>query len=143
MPPQRAERRAASGHARFEVLDRAECLRLLGATTTGRIAITVRALPVIVPVQFTVAGDRILLRASYGSALAAATDRTIVAFEADGVDEADRSMWSVAATGRAEHVSDDDAAPEVLPSWSVGHEDQLVSVTTDHLDGRRGWPDGP
>ena len=88
----------------LEVLDREECLRLLGTATLGRIALTDGALPVVLPVNFRVAGDRILVRTSRGTKLDAATRNAVVAFEVDHVDPMYHSGWSVVVTGVAADV---------------------------------------
>ncbi|MGH9177667.1 MAG: pyridoxamine 5'-phosphate oxidase family protein, partial [Acidimicrobiales bacterium] len=70
----------------LEVLDRAECLRLLETAAVGRIGITVGALPVVLPVRFQLQGERIVFVATIGSTLEGATRDAVVAFEADQVD---------------------------------------------------------
>ena len=48
--------------AGLRVLTREECLALLATAEIGRIAISARALPVILPVRFAMDGDRISKR---------------------------------------------------------------------------------
>ena len=45
----------------LEVLDRAECLRLLGTASLGRIGLTSGALPTVLPVNFRLIDDEIRL----------------------------------------------------------------------------------
>ena len=85
--------------AGLEILEREECLRLLASGGTGRIGLTVRALPAILPVRFVLDGERIVVRTGAASTLAAATRSAVVAFETDGRDDEPPREWSVVATG--------------------------------------------
>ena len=55
------------------------------AERLGRVAITVNALPAILPVRFALDHDEIVFRASPGGVLAEATRHAVIAFEADGL----------------------------------------------------------
>ena len=94
----------------LEVLDRAECIRLLRTVSLGRIGITAGALPTILPINFRVDGERILFRTGVGTKLDAATRGAVVAFEADDFDPMYHSGWSVVVTGIAREVEDPDDA---------------------------------
>lgn len=127
--------------AGLEILDREECLRLLADGGTGRIALTVRALPAILPVRFVLDRERIVIRTGATSTLAAATRSAVVAFEADGRDAEPPREWSVVATGLADHVTDDGEQARleslVLPRWIADAQSCLVAISIDQLDGRR------
>jgi nitroimidazol reductase NimA-like FMN-containing flavoprotein (pyridoxamine 5'-phosphate oxidase superfamily) len=90
------------------VLAEVECLRLLAGGHLGRVAITVKALPVILPVHFALDHDEIVFRAPPGGVLAEATRHAVIAFEADG-SEPGYGYWSVLATGVARHLAERDA----------------------------------
>ena len=122
----------------LEVLDRAECLRLLHTVSLGRIAITSGALPTILPINFRVDGDRILFRTGVGTKLDAATRGAVVAFEADAFDSMYHAGWSVVVTGVASQVQDpDDQAMYSTPRWAPGQDERLVEVSLDQVSGRR------
>ena len=124
--------------AGLEVLSVDECLRLLAASEWGRVAITVGALPAILPVRFVIAQDQILFRAGQDTALSAATRNAVVAFQADG-QQHDAGHWSVLATGLARHL-DEEPAPRddlVLPGWSTVGGDHLVAIAPEVITGRR------
>lgn len=122
----------------LEVLDRADCIRLLGTVSLGRIGITVGALPTILPINFRVDGDRILFRTGIGTKLDAATRGAVVAFEADDCDPMYHSGWSVVVTGMARPVEDpDDRALHTTPRWAPGHDERLVEVSIEEISGRR------
>jgi len=124
----------------LEILERDECLRLLAGGTLGRVAITVGALPVILPVNFLLDGDRILIRTSAGTKLDAAVSNAVVAFEIDDVDVFSHTGWSVSVTGMAREVTDPGDLERVshlpLPHWAPtdGH---VIAVSTELISGRR------
>ena len=118
------------------MLPEGECLRLLAGERLGRVAITVKALPVILPVRFALDGDEIVFRAPFGGVLAEATRHAVIAFEADGTEPGGGS-WSVLATGLARHLVERDAqAVTSLPPWS-SESDVFVALTPQLLSGRR------
>jgi len=122
----------------LEVLDRAECLRLLRTASLGRIGITAGALPTILPVNFRVDGERILFRTGVGTKLDAATRGAVVAFEVDDIDPMYHSGWSVVVTGVARAVDDpDDQAVATTPRWAPLQSERLVEVSMDEVSGRR------
>src|ERR1700712_4514121 len=85
----------------LEVLEPAECRRLLGTVPIGRLAFTEGALPTIQPVRFAVLGDDVLIPARAGSKVLAASSGAIVAFEVDDFDAQGRSGWNVTVIGPA------------------------------------------
>ena len=131
----------------LEVLSREECLALLRTVPVGRVGISMRALPVVLPVSFAVLDDDVVFRTGTGSKLGAAVDHAIVAFEADDVDFARGTGWSVCVTGRASEVYHPDelaavAALEPVPLVH-GFSEHVVRVRADILTGRRLRPASP
>ena len=90
----------------FTRLGRAECLRLLASVPVGRLIFTVNALPTARPMNFVLVDGLIVLRTTAQSTATRKIDQAIVAFEADELDAANRSGWSVVVTGHAEVVKD-------------------------------------
>jgi hypothetical protein len=88
----------------WEVLPRAECVVGLQSQRIGRIAISVDALPVVLPVYFVYDGAAIVFRTHAGSVLDRNCRNTVVAFEADSHDPGRRTGWSVLAVGVANVV---------------------------------------
>lgn len=121
------------------VLDRAECVELLGTVPIGRIAFTADALPAVQPVNFVVHDGAVLFSTTEGSKLAAATRHSIVAFEADEFDLQARTGWNVTVVGRAEAVSAADV-PELaalpLRSWLPGRT-HFIRIPIEVITGRR------
>jgi hypothetical protein len=83
-------------------LDRAACMGRLASTDRGRMAISVGALPVIVPVRYAVVDGRIEFPVVTDEAWRATDDR-VVAFNAEGVDPGGH-LWSVGVLARAHHL---------------------------------------
>lgn len=125
----------------LEVLDRDECLQLLDRASLGRVAVTSAALPTVLPVNFRLAGDRIVFRTGEGTKLAAATRNAVVAFEVDDIDPVDHTGWSVVVTGVARPVVDPDdraALDEMgIARWASGSNGHLVEVSLEMVTGRR------
>lgn len=125
----------------LEVLDRNECLRLLATATLGRVGLSSAALPTVLPVNFCLAGDRILIRTGGGTKLDAATRNTVVAFEADDFDSIYHSGWSVVVTGVAREVTDpaDRAALRHAPltRWAPQPDEHVIAISTELVSGRR------
>jgi uncharacterized protein len=125
----------------LEVLDRAECLRLLSDRTLGRISFTSGALPYVLPVNFHLHDEQILVRTRRGGRLDAALRDAVVAFEVDQVDQVAHAGWSIAVTGLATQVSEpteiDDARDGPLDHWTPSADDSLIAISTEMLTGRR------
>jgi uncharacterized protein len=82
-------------------LDEAACRAFLEAATLGRLALSVRALPVVLPVDFVVRGNDLILRIGAAEGFGAACDGTVVALQVDGADVGRETGWSVLVQGRA------------------------------------------
>jgi uncharacterized protein len=125
----------------LEVMTFDECLHALAAKRVGRIALTHRALPVVFPVNYVLDGHSILLRTAPGTALAAARDEVVVAFEIDDVDDESRSGWSVLVTGFMRELTEPEdvvRADELgLVTWTGGSREHYVRITPARVTGRR------
>lgn len=131
----------AQDAAGLQVLDRDECLRLLGSVSVGRIVFTDRALPAVQPVNFVLHDGDVVIRTASASKLAVAARNAVVAFEADELDPALRAGWSVTVVGRARVASDpaECVALAELPlrSWAPGPLDHFILVRPSTVSGRR------
>ena len=125
----------------LEVLDRVECLRLLSLATLGRIGFTSGALPTVLPINFYLDGERILLRTGQGSKLDLALKNAVVAFEVDDFDPIYHSGWSVAVTGVVSEVSNSaelDAAYQMpIARWAPAGDEAVLAISTEFVSGRR------
>lgn len=95
-------------HDGVEILSEDECRDLLASSVIRRVAITLGALPAVLPVNFAVVVGDIVFLTGEGSKLRAALEQAAVAFEVDDFDAARRTGWSVLAVGMATEITDDD-----------------------------------
>lgn len=125
----------------LEVLARDECLRLLSSEPVGRLGLSVDALPVIVPVNFVVDGQRIVVGTGEGSKLDAAMAEAVVCFEVDRWDPVGHDGWSVLVQGPTAVVrgAGDLERCRSLPLRPWGRTDELryLSVGLELVSGRR------
>ncbi|MEU9127182.1 pyridoxamine 5'-phosphate oxidase family protein [Kitasatospora sp. NPDC048540] len=127
---------------RVEELAEAECRRLLGTVPVGRVVYTAHALPAALPVVFEVAADgRLMLALCEGSPASRALDGTVAAFQADALDPAARTGWSVLVRGRAEVVRDPVRHGALraggLAPWADGGAPVYVALAPELVSGHR------
>jgi uncharacterized protein len=127
---------------RLQHLDRAECVRLLGSVSVGRLGLLVDGRPEILPVTYAVDGETVVFRTAEGTVLTQAAMQ-VVAFEADQIDEATHTGWSVLVQGVAQDVSDAlDTRSErlralALVTWAPGRRHRWFRLDAHRLTGRR------
>jgi hypothetical protein len=78
----------------------AECWALLASTSVGRLALSLQALPAILPVQYYLDGDRIALCLGHYQVPSHAVTNTVAAFVADTIDTATSQGWAVQVLGK-------------------------------------------
>jgi nitroimidazol reductase NimA-like FMN-containing flavoprotein (pyridoxamine 5'-phosphate oxidase superfamily) len=128
---------------RVEILTVAECRELLEGHHFGRFGFvdSVGVFPSIIPVNYLLDDDRIVIRTDAGSKLAAALRGAPVAFEVDGVDENHQAGWSVVVRGHAEEVTDADKLAKLrqtpLVAWHPGPKPHYVRINASQVIGRR------
>jgi hypothetical protein len=124
-------------------LTAAESWRLLGSVPLGRIVFTEHALPAIRPVNHLVDGQTIIIRSHLGANIvshAATGDGTVVCYEADDIDAARHTGWSVIATGTARLAADPDAIAryeQQLQPWVDRVMQYVVVITPQMITGLR------
>jgi transcriptional regulator with XRE-family HTH domain len=126
---------------RVDVLPDAECWRLLNDHGVGRIAfLTGDDLPHVHPLNYTVRGHELAMRAREGSLLDAAVGRSSggypAGFEVDHIDDAEREGWSVLLRGLV-RLTDADAEPVAAEPWAGGARAREVCLTPRIVTGRR------
>ncbi len=125
----------------LEVLDRSECLRLLALATVGRLGLEGASGPLVVPVNYVLAGGEVVVGTAGGGEMHAGLDGDVVAFEVDDVDAAYEWGWSVLVRGRARHLDDpaEVARAERLPlrSWGPGDRRHFAAIPLTEVTGRR------
>lgn len=124
----------------LRILPTAECLRRLRQGGVGRVAVTVKALPAIFPVNYAVVDGDIVFRSNRGSKLTAAASQAVIAFEADQTEAMGHTGWSVLVVGQAHVVSDPDEIETLdrlpLRPWASAVDDQYVRVVAGVISGR-------
>ena len=125
----------------LEVLSRDECLCLLVGTHLGRVALSVGALPVVLPVNYTMMEGDIVVSTVAGSKMDAALANAVVAFEIDGSDPFYHEGWSVLVRGVARVITDADelarAASLHLRPWAAPGASHFVRIRAEVITGRR------
>ena len=134
---------ATQDGAELEVLDAEECYRLLRTQQVGRIGLVARGNPLVLPVNYGLDGDVLVLRTGQGPLLEAA-DHANVAFEVDEFDAVSRSGWSVLVRGLAEEVTGAHREELVartrasgVQPWAPGERGHWVRVIPQGISGRR------
>jgi nitroimidazol reductase NimA-like FMN-containing flavoprotein (pyridoxamine 5'-phosphate oxidase superfamily) len=129
-------------HGGVDLLDVADCRRLLGGCEVGRLGLVDGGQPVIFPVNYAVVGDTVVFRTAEGTKLTHANGAR-ACFEIDEIDAATHSGWSVLAVGRLEELGpyeDDEAAHlRALPlsPWASGDRSHWMRLVTTRVSGRR------
>jgi nitroimidazol reductase NimA-like FMN-containing flavoprotein (pyridoxamine 5'-phosphate oxidase superfamily) len=128
--------------ADFEELDREDCLALLRDEPVGRVALTARALPVVLPVNFALMEGDIVWRSAQGTKLNDASAGFVVAFEADHYDPERKLGWSVMIQGLAHVIEDAEELAQArelpLESWALeGAADRYVRLVPNVVTGTR------
>jgi uncharacterized protein len=133
-------------HGELVTLSRQECLQLLANRSVGRLAFNGRiGVALILPVNYVLNGDEILIRTGPGTKVQAAERREVVSLEIDEFDEAARTGWSVVVTGEC-RISRDAAfgaaqtgsEPPARPvPWVAGPRSIIIRMAVTHVSGRR------
>ena len=130
----------ANGSA-LERRSRDECLRLMGSVSIGRIVYTREALPAVELVNFALVAGDVVIRTDASGKLAAATRGAVVAFEADSVDVAGQTGWSVTVVGQSRAVTDSEEIRRLeqigLVTWAPGKRDHFIRISPTIVNGRR------
>jgi Pyridoxamine 5'-phosphate oxidase len=77
------------------------CWELLATVSVGHLALSVRALPVILPVQYYVTGHRLAVCLGHHAIPDRSLNHAVIAFTADAIDSATTSGWSVQIQGES------------------------------------------
>lgn len=124
------------------VLSTEECVELLRRESVGRVAFTTSDGPRIVPVNYTLTDNAIIIRTSPYSELGTQAVGARVAFEVDELDHEHLRGWSVVAIGRAELIEDADELRDVRAQadpepWPTGVRNLYLRLLWRELTGRR------
>ena len=124
-----------------------ECVQVLQSGVTGRLAVCTPDGPHIVPVNYSVVDDYLVVNTAPYSLVGTHARGNVVAFEVDGIDHERQRGWSVLVRGRAESVSDPDELDHIRSAWAprpwaAGTRTLTLRVPWTEISGRRlgrGW----
>jgi uncharacterized protein len=123
------------------VLNRYECAQLLRDNQVGRIGFLNDGWPTILPVNYVLDGDDIVIRTDTGTKFAAVRHGAEVAFEVDAIDPLYRSGWSVLVYGSASEIIDEAELAHVsglgLRTWHHGAKPFWIRIAPVLVTGRR------
>jgi uncharacterized protein len=115
-----------------ELIPEQECWRLLASASIGRIALSIRALPAIFPVQYYLDGRNLTACLGHHELPERALN-AVVAFAADEIDPASRTGWSVQVRGQASVPRQ----PTADPFCGRPTAGQIVQIQPGMISGHR------
>jgi nitroimidazol reductase NimA-like FMN-containing flavoprotein (pyridoxamine 5'-phosphate oxidase superfamily) len=128
------------------VLTRGACLDLLRQQRVGRLGFVADGWPIILPVNYALDGETIVLRSGPGTKLNAVRHGAPAAFEVDDLDDVHRSGRSVLVLGMASEIVDEAGLLRAkrlpLRPWSTTPKDFWIRVDPVQITGRalpKGW----
>lgn len=95
-----------------------QCEQLLRAGVAGRVALSAPDGPHIVPVNYSVVGEAVIIRTTPYSVLGTYGRGSVLAFEVDQFDHDRWRGWSVVARGRADVVTDLLELDRIRETWA-------------------------
>jgi uncharacterized protein len=138
--------------SKLTVLSRRESWELVKEATVGRLAFAMDGWPLVLPVNYMVDGDDIVIRSDPGRKLTAARQQLQASLQVDSLDALYRSGWSVLVFGMATTVDDRDEIARLdglgLQSWAASGRASWIRLVPVVVTGRqlpRAWryPDAP
>jgi hypothetical protein len=130
-----------AGGLAVKKLTPAQCRRLIAPGGIGRIAVTTASGPAVLPVNFAVVANSIVIRTGDGTLIAAhAADA--LAFEVDHLDEALGQGWSVLIRGPAHRVANSGELQHLrervaITPWAGGERETYIRIFPIEISGRR------
>jgi len=126
----------------LEELDKAECLTLLATERLGRLGVVVDGVPLVLPMQFALDGQIVVLRTNQG-AKTLHVPLTAVSFEVDHVDWEEGVGWSVLVQGTGEDIStaidefSEARRSLAVQTWAPDPADRWLTIIPRTITGRR------
>ncbi len=127
----------------MNVLTSQECYHMLAARHVGRLGVVADGYPLVIPVNYAVDRDVVVIRTEPGSVVAHA-DHGNVTFEVDEFDFTKNSGWSILIRGQAEALTAEHSkelierteASDVHP-WAPGERNHWMRIIPHGISGRR------
>jgi hypothetical protein len=125
----------------LEVLDVAECRRLLASASIGRIAFTQGAMPAIQLATYALQGEDLFIPTDLRGTMAASSRGAVLAFEVDDYDVVERTGWNVTVIGPSRLVSVPDQVRALdalgVRSWAPATTHCYIALRMAVVRGRR------
>ena len=123
-------------------IDKAECIELLASHRVGRVAYCDELGPVVLPVNYALDEETVLIQISPHSTLASHLRTGRATFEIDDFDDFNQSGWSVLVRGDATYVDSGDLPADGSrpAAWAEGQRTLHVRITPHDISGRRLLP---
>jgi hypothetical protein len=114
------------------------CWRLIAGGEVARIAFVVDGRPELLPINYELMGDTVVLRTGEGSMLHSLGEGSRVVLEIDAVDSTNRTGWSVLVHGVTREIGDDllPAVGNSLRPWAPGSKERWLWLVPDSITGR-------
>lgn len=132
---------ATSGSGSVSELSLEECYRLIGQDGIGRIALCTDDGPIIIPVNYIMENEAVIVRTAAYSVLGEHAQQDM-AFEVDSLHQEERQGWSVVLVGKCERIEDIEQMTELrasrrLEPWAAGSRHLFIRLTPRRVTGRR------
>jgi hypothetical protein len=115
-----------------DLIPEEECWQLLAGASVGRVALSIHALPAIIPVQYYLDGRKLAVCLGHRE-LPERSLNAVVAFAADAIDPIGRSGWSVQVQGRS--LVPRSVRADTACGWPTAG--QIVQIEPETISGYR------
>jgi nitroimidazol reductase NimA-like FMN-containing flavoprotein (pyridoxamine 5'-phosphate oxidase superfamily) len=127
----------------LDSMPHAECVARLRSRSVGRLGLLAEHYPLILPVNYSLDRDVVVVRTRPGTPIALADHRNVT-FQIDDFDPATRTGWSVLVRGQAE-VLTGAHSPQIrrrthdsgVQPWPAGAHDDWMRIIPHGISGRR------
>jgi nitroimidazol reductase NimA-like FMN-containing flavoprotein (pyridoxamine 5'-phosphate oxidase superfamily) len=123
-------------------LSEVECVELLRAGLVGRAVLCTPTGPHIVPVNYSVVDEAVIVRTTPYSILGSQARGSVLVLEIDQFDYERHVGWSVVVTGRADVVTDAAELEHIQETWNpvawaAGSRNVYLRLPWSQVSGRR------
>ncbi len=130
----------------MDVLSSSECYQMLGARHIGRLGVVAELYPLIIPVNYALDRDVVVIRTAPGSTVARA-EHANVTFQVDEMNFTNASGWSVLLRGQAESLTAEHSEELIertratgVEPWAPGERNHWMRIIPHGISGRRITP---
>lgn len=122
-------------------MPRDECIEFLASRQVGRIGFVDPDGPVVLPVNYVLRDEHVLIATSPTNSLAGHAVGRPVAFEVDEIDEFNETGWSVLVRGVASLATSEELFDAQQPTpWVDGNRSMVLRISPSQISGRYLFP---